>query len=87
VINDPQLTENEIVIPIEGAGDKVRSTINSPIQVHGVPKVLAKRAPGLGEHTEEILGELGFDARSIESLRENGAIPQAGKRVMSAAAK
>ena len=41
------------------------------------PKSPARRAPGLGEHTEEILGELGFDARSIESLRENGVVPQA----------
>ena len=77
VINDPQLTANEIVVPLEGAGGKVTSTISSPIQVHGVAKVLARRAPGLGEHTEEILGELGFDASSIESLREDGIIPAA----------
>jgi formyl-CoA transferase len=57
------------------------STISSPIQVHGVAKVPARRAPALGEHTAEILGELGFDARSIESLREDGAIPQTGKHV------
>ena len=80
VINDPQLTANEIVVPLEGAGGKLTSTISSPIQVHGVTKVPARRAPGLGEHTEEILGELGFDARSIESLRESGAIPETGKR-------
>src|SRR6202042_1093775 len=74
VINDPQLRSNGIVVPLEGAGGKVTSTISSPIQVHGVTKVPARRAPGLGEHTEEILGELGFDARSIESLRESGAV-------------
>jgi formyl-CoA transferase len=56
------------------------STISSPIKVHGVSKVPAVRAPDLGEHTEEILGELGFDAPRIESLRKDGAIPQAGKR-------
>ena len=81
VINDPQLTANEIVVPLEGAGGKLTSTISSPIQVHGVAKVPARGAPGLGEHTEEILGELGFDARSIESLREDGVIPQTGKHV------
>ncbi|MGY8684746.1 CoA transferase [Bradyrhizobium sp. UFLA05-153] len=80
VINDPQLTENEIIVPMEGAGDKVSSTISSPIKVHGVVKVLARRAPGLGEHTEEILGELGFDAKSIANLRESGAVPGAKER-------
>ncbi|MCC8935570.1 CoA transferase [Bradyrhizobium sp. Arg68] len=76
VINDPQLTENEIIVPLNGAGGKLTSTISSPIQVHGVAKEPARRAADLGEHTEEILGELGFDAKSIESLRESGAVPK-----------
>ena len=46
VINDPQLRANDIVVPLEGAGGKLTSTISSPIQVHGVAKVPAKRAPG-----------------------------------------
>src|SRR5213078_3109352 len=58
VINDPQLRPNDIVVPLEGAGDKLTSTISSPIQVHGVNKVPAKRAPKIGEHNEEILKEL-----------------------------
>ena len=53
VINDPQLQANDIVVPLEGAGGKLTSTISSPIQVHGVAKVPAKRAPELGEHNEE----------------------------------
>jgi crotonobetainyl-CoA:carnitine CoA-transferase CaiB-like acyl-CoA transferase len=77
VINDPQLLENEIIVPLNGAGGKLTSTIASPIKVHGVTKAPARRAPGLGEHTVEILGELGFDASSIESLRESGAVPKA----------
>ena len=44
VINDPQLRANDIVVPLEGAGDKLTSTISSPIQVHGVNKENAKRA-------------------------------------------
>ncbi len=31
-------------------------------------------APGLGEHTVEILAEIGVDARKIETLRQNGVI-------------
>ena len=74
VINDPQLRANDIVVPLEGAGAKLTSTISSPIQVHGVNKVTAKRAPEIGEHNEEILQELGFDAKQIDSFLESGVV-------------
>jgi formyl-CoA transferase len=80
VLNDPQLRANDIVVPLEGAGGKLTSTISSPIQVHGVAKVPARRAPGLGEHTEEILRELGFDANDVDGLRASGAVPKAKVR-------
>jgi crotonobetainyl-CoA:carnitine CoA-transferase CaiB-like acyl-CoA transferase len=75
VVNDPQLQANDIVVPLEGAGGKLTSTISSPIQVHGVDKVSAKRAPGLGEHNQDVLNELGFDAKEIEALRASGTVP------------
>jgi formyl-CoA transferase len=75
VINDPQLAANDIVVPLEGARGNP-STISSPIQVHGIAKVPARRGPGLGEHTDEILRDLGFDAKGIEDLRAGGAVPK-----------
>jgi formyl-CoA transferase len=74
VINDPQLKANDIVVPLEGAGGKLTSTISSPIQVHGVTKVPAKRAPEIGEHNEEVLKELGFKPNEIEGLRTSGVV-------------
>jgi len=79
VVNDPQLRANNIVVPLEGAGGKLASTISSPIQVHGVAKVPAKRAPALGEHNEEILKELGFSSIEIDGLHASGAVPRAKK--------
>jgi crotonobetainyl-CoA:carnitine CoA-transferase CaiB-like acyl-CoA transferase len=77
VINDPQLRVNEIVVPLEGAGGTLTSTISSPIQVHGVTKIAARRAPELGEHNDEILKDLGFNANTIDSLRASGAVRKA----------
>jgi formyl-CoA transferase len=77
VINDPQLKANDIVVPLEGAGGKLTSTISSPIQVRGVTKVPARRAPEIGEHSEEILRELGFDGSEIEGLFASGVVPHA----------
>ena len=77
VINDPQLRANDIVVPLEGAGGKLTSTISSPINVHGVAKVPAKRAPAPGEHNEAVLKELGFSSSEIDGLHESGAVPKA----------
>ena len=75
VVKDPQLRENDIVVPIIGAGGKLKFTISSPMQVHGVAKVPARRAPELGEHNEQVLEQLGFSATEIEGFRASGAIP------------
>jgi crotonobetainyl-CoA:carnitine CoA-transferase CaiB-like acyl-CoA transferase len=77
VVNDPQLRANNIVVPLEGAGGKLTQTVSSPMQVHGVAKEPARRAPSLGEHNDEILKQLGFDATQIEKLHAGGTVPRA----------
>ena len=77
VTRDPQIFENEMIVPLQGAGGTLKSTVSSPIQVRNVTKVPAKRAPELGEHNEEILRELGFSATEIDGLRTSGAVPDA----------
>jgi formyl-CoA transferase len=47
------------------------------MQVHGVAKEPARRAPELGEHNDEVLKQLGFDATQIESLHASGTVPRA----------
>jgi formyl-CoA transferase len=76
VIADPQLVANDIVVPLERAGGNLKSTISSPFKLHGTPKVPARRAPELGEHTDMVLEELGFTAAEIEALRTGGTIPK-----------
>src|SRR6185503_11778086 len=75
VIQDPQLKVNDIVVPLEGAGPNLQLTVSSPFQVKGVEKAPAKRAPEIGEHNEEILRELGFDSKQIDSFVTTGAVP------------
>jgi formyl-CoA transferase len=84
VIADPQLRLNNIVVPLEGAGGKLSSTISSPIQVHGVSKVPAKRAPDLGQHNEEVLKELGFTATEVAGLYTSGVVTKPTQPVAAA---
>jgi crotonobetainyl-CoA:carnitine CoA-transferase CaiB-like acyl-CoA transferase len=74
-VADPQLRLNDIVVPLEGAGERMKLTVSSPIQVHGVAKVAARRANKIGEHNEEVLAELGFDAKEIDGLHASGVVP------------
>jgi formyl-CoA transferase len=78
-IADPQLLENGIIVPLEGAGEKLKLTISSPLQIHDVPKVPARRAPDLGEHNDELLNELGFSHDEIERFRDSGAVARTGQ--------
>jgi crotonobetainyl-CoA:carnitine CoA-transferase CaiB-like acyl-CoA transferase len=82
VVKDPQLRENDIVVPIEGVGGNLQFTVSSPMQVHDVAKVPAKRAPEIGEHNEEILTELGFDTKTIEALQLSGALGKAAEKLV-----
>jgi crotonobetainyl-CoA:carnitine CoA-transferase CaiB-like acyl-CoA transferase len=84
VIDDPQLRANDIVVPLEGAGGNLSSTISSPIQVQGVAKVPAKRAPELGEHNEDVLQQLGFSEGDIGALHASGAVPKVKERAVAA---
>ncbi len=73
VIHDPQLEANHIVTRADPESGLER-TLNHPIQVSTAPLVEPRRAPGPGEHTQEILGEIGYDAAEIAALRRSGAI-------------
>ena len=71
---DPQVIHNGMVVDVEHAR-------LGPITVGGVaPKLAAtpgsvRRAPpALGEHSEEILREAGFEDEAIARLKENGVI-------------
>jgi formyl-CoA transferase len=75
-VMDPQLLANDVIVPIEGAGEHLTFTVSSPLKVHDVPKVSARRAPGLGEHNDELLTQLGFSSGEIDGLRLSGTIPK-----------
>ena len=48
--------------------------VGSPIRLSDTPMTISARAPELGEHTEEILLELGYTWEDIASLRESDSI-------------
>lgn len=74
IVRDPQLYANDIVVPIADGGAAPRYTVNSPVTLRGEIKVAPRPAPGLGEHTDEVLRDLGFAAERIAALHASGAV-------------
>ena len=64
--DDPQMTAAEVIVPMAEGPFR---TVSNPVSMAGQPKVTAGRAPALGEHTDEILRGLGYDAAGITELR------------------
>ncbi|MEQ8266051.1 MAG: CoA transferase [Parvibaculum sp.] len=48
-------------------------TIDSPIRIAGEDKTAPRRAPGIGEHTRDILASFGFSAADIDRMIRSGA--------------
>jgi crotonobetainyl-CoA:carnitine CoA-transferase CaiB-like acyl-CoA transferase len=49
-------------------------TVRVPIKMSGTPPEIRRGAPGLGEHTREILADVGMDDSAIEALVASGAV-------------
>lgn len=45
-----------------------------PLALSATPGGVRHRAPKLGEHSDEILAELGYDAAAIAKLRADGVV-------------
>jgi crotonobetainyl-CoA:carnitine CoA-transferase CaiB-like acyl-CoA transferase len=50
-------------------------TVNTPADFYGTPGGPRGMAPELGQHTEEVLLEMGYDWEQIIAMKERGAIP------------
>jgi crotonobetainyl-CoA:carnitine CoA-transferase CaiB-like acyl-CoA transferase len=72
---------NGIFAPVKDPQIGAQYTVNSPVQVAGVDKVSPGRAPRLGEHSDEVLRELGFSSDEVSGLFATGTAvksPEAG---------
>jgi len=74
--SDPQMVANQIVVPLAHPRLGEMATIDSPIQVEGCPKQRASAAPELGQHTCDVLGELGYSQAEVERLIAGGIAEQ-----------
>jgi crotonobetainyl-CoA:carnitine CoA-transferase CaiB-like acyl-CoA transferase len=56
------------------SGARRFATPACPIRLTETPATMRRPAPGLGEHTQEVLAEAGYSSDQIAGMRESGAV-------------
>ena len=73
VPEDPQIRHNEMIVTTEHETLGEVTVTGVPIHMRGTPGGVHRPPPLQGQHTEEILTELGYDAKRVSELLESGA--------------
>ena len=68
---DSDLTAARGMVTHEAAGARF---LGSPLRLSGSPALPDETAPSLGQHTDEILSQLGLSADEVQSLRSQDVI-------------
>ncbi len=74
VVADPQLKANKYLINIDHPTHGNTDTMGFPWDFSETPASWKRGAPELGEHTDEVLLEIGYSKEAIAKLREEGVI-------------
>jgi crotonobetainyl-CoA:carnitine CoA-transferase CaiB-like acyl-CoA transferase len=75
VLEDPQVQAMGFLAPLDYPGlPRPAPLAKVPVWLSATPGEIRSRAPRLGEHTDAIMGELGYDSATISELRRKGVI-------------
>src|SRR5438093_1152186 len=74
VFDDPQVQHLGLVTEVDQPGYGQAKMLAFPVRASATPATIRRPAPRLGEHTAEVLGELGLARAEIERLAASGVV-------------
>ena len=69
IFDDAQARANGYIEDLEHPVHGSYQTVSSPLKMDATPLRHQGPSPGMGQHTDEVLAELGFDETTVEALR------------------
>jgi formyl-CoA transferase len=74
VFADPQVRHMHIAAPVQHPRLGTLNLINQPVRLSRTPASLATATPERGEHTEEVLMEIGFTKNEVDGFKSKGTV-------------
>ncbi len=74
LIDDPQVVANNYLVEYDHTLLGHLKSTAPIVQMSGTPTRIQRASPALGEHSDDILHEVGFDAEQVAGLRAGGVI-------------
>jgi crotonobetainyl-CoA:carnitine CoA-transferase CaiB-like acyl-CoA transferase len=72
VFEEPQVNHLGMVKEVISAKGKKQRLVGQPVQLERTPSTIARATPNRGEHTEEVLSQLGLSADDLSKLKARG---------------
>jgi formyl-CoA transferase len=72
VFDEPQVQHLNMVHEVESAHRGKQRLVGQPVTLERTPSTIARATPRRGEHTSEVLGELGLGADELQRLKAQG---------------
>lgn len=76
VFSDPQVQENRLLVEVTHPSIGPMKLLKLPVEFGTTPASVRAHPPELGEHTREILKNLGLSSRRIHGLEKAGVVKQ-----------